>query len=185
MRGKPGRVMRWQAAPRGEMVVMRIQVASTWLTRARGLLGSRDRVAAGKTLLIVPCRSIHTFGMREHIDVAFVDAQGLVRRSYINLAPNRLLVCRDARMVLERFTPKALREVEGEIPRGALPVTCDDWPHAGDTLQLQVAGSLADTGRELAQCGSSSLRMSSQGLSRGVVLERQGGVAAFTGEVRS
>ena len=52
---------------------MRIHVARSFLQRARGLLG-RAPLAADEALLIRPCSSIHTFGMRFAIDVVFIDA---------------------------------------------------------------------------------------------------------------
>ncbi|MCE9622419.1 MAG: DUF192 domain-containing protein [Actinomycetia bacterium] len=44
-------------------------------SRARGLLG-RDGI--GGALVLAPCRSVHTIGMRFAIDVAYLDEQGVV-----------------------------------------------------------------------------------------------------------
>lgn len=44
-------------------------------SRARGLLG-RDGI--GGALVLAPCRSVHTVGMRFPIDVAYLDEQGFV-----------------------------------------------------------------------------------------------------------
>lgn len=44
-------------------------------SRTRGLLG-RDGI--GGALVLSPCRSVHTLGMRFPIDVAYVDADGVV-----------------------------------------------------------------------------------------------------------
>ncbi|MEQ1872550.1 MAG: DUF192 domain-containing protein [Ilumatobacteraceae bacterium] len=44
-------------------------------SRARGLLG-RDGI--GGALVLSPCRSVHTIGMRFPIDVAYLDEQGFV-----------------------------------------------------------------------------------------------------------
>lgn len=43
--------------------------------RARGLLG-RDGIEGA--LVLTPCRSVHTLGMRFAIDVAYLDEQGVV-----------------------------------------------------------------------------------------------------------
>lgn len=91
-----------------------IDRACTLRSRLRGLLG-KD-VASG-TLLIEPCSSIHTFGMRRPIDVAFVASDGTVLAVCRDLDPNRLLSCRGAVATFERFA--------SEKP----------WPEAGDKLR--------------------------------------------------
>ena len=53
----------------------KVRTASTFLSRFVGMLGT-DAVADGEELWIVPCRSVHTLGMRYPIDVAFLDARG-------------------------------------------------------------------------------------------------------------
>lgn len=45
----------------------------------RGLLG-RAEPLPGEAWWFVPCRAVHTFGMRYGIDVVFLDAQGEVLR---------------------------------------------------------------------------------------------------------
>lgn len=40
-------------------------------------------------VLVIPTRSVHTFGMRFSIDVAFCGADGTVRRT-VTLRPNRV-----------------------------------------------------------------------------------------------
>jgi uncharacterized membrane protein (UPF0127 family) len=55
-------------------------------SRARGLLG-RDGI--GGALVLAPCRSVHTFGMRFAIDVAYLDAQGVVIKT-VRMRRNRL-----------------------------------------------------------------------------------------------
>ncbi|MEU9762751.1 DUF192 domain-containing protein [Streptomyces sp. NPDC047985] len=47
-----------------------LRIAATYRTRSRGLLG-QDGIDGA--LLITPCGSVHTFGMRFTIDVAYVD----------------------------------------------------------------------------------------------------------------
>ena len=50
----------------------------------------------------LPCRAIHTLGMRITIDVIFIDAEGRVLDVLGNVRPNRLLVTRrGARAVVE------------------------------------------------------------------------------------
>lgn len=83
--------------------MIRIAVANSFFARLRGLLGTQDDWGYGKTALLIPhCRSVHTFGMRYALDIAFVDRQGAVIRSERNVAPGRLLNCKKAVLVLER-----------------------------------------------------------------------------------
>lgn len=69
--------------------------------RLRGLKGPTSR-PCGAYAVLVPCRDIHTFGMKCPIDVAFVDASGMVVAASRNVAPARRLRCARARMTLER-----------------------------------------------------------------------------------
>lgn len=67
------------------VAVAPVLVAETVRERGRGLLG-RDGVDGA--MLLQPCRSVHTFGMRFAIDVAFCDRDLLVLRT-VTLARNR------------------------------------------------------------------------------------------------
>ena len=60
-----------------------------------------DREGAGSGLLIPGCRSIHTFGMRFAIDVAFLDADGAVISRRAGVRPRRIVADRRAFAVLE------------------------------------------------------------------------------------
>ncbi|MHB1040013.1 MAG: DUF192 domain-containing protein, partial [Desulfobacteria bacterium] len=86
---------------RGTVVGERVRTAQTFLSRLAGLLGTAA-IAEGEGLWIVPCRSVHTLGMRYPIDVAFLDARGVVVGILERLPPNRVgRVFRDARGALE------------------------------------------------------------------------------------
>ncbi|UYQ64142.1 DUF192 domain-containing protein [Streptomyces peucetius] len=50
--------------------VARVEIAATYRTRRRGLLG-RDGIDGA--MLLTPCNSVHTIGMRFPIDVAYLD----------------------------------------------------------------------------------------------------------------
>ncbi len=67
--------------------------------RMKGFLVPRPRRCV---LLIAPCRSIHTFGMKHPLDVAFCARDGTVLRSLEKVAPNRVVRCPRACAVLER-----------------------------------------------------------------------------------
>ena len=64
-------------------------VAETPGSRSRGLLGT-DSPPHGGGLLIIPCRNVHTFGMRYPIDVIFVDESWTVRHVVHAMKPGRL-----------------------------------------------------------------------------------------------
>ncbi|GHD45508.1 hypothetical protein GCM10010335_51350 [Streptomyces galbus] len=57
-------------SPAGDPVRVALEIATSYRARTRGLLG-RDGVTGA--LLLSPANSIHTFGMRLAIDVAYLD----------------------------------------------------------------------------------------------------------------
>lgn len=60
-------------------VLAAAEVAATRRARRRGLRGRDDVEGA---LVLRPCRSVHTVGMRFPLDVAFCDRDGVVIRTY-------------------------------------------------------------------------------------------------------
>jgi hypothetical protein len=102
----------------------KVRTARTFLSRLVGLLGTAA-IAEGEGLWIVPCRSVHTLGMRYPIDVAFLDARGVVVGILEGLPPNRVgRVFRDARAALE-------------LRAGTLAAT---GTAPGDRLELEEGG---------------------------------------------
>jgi uncharacterized protein len=75
--------------------VLRARRCVGFLERGRGLL-FRPPLAQDEALLISPCSSVHMFGMRYPIDVAFVDAMGAVMRVRSKLPPFAVVACRSA-----------------------------------------------------------------------------------------
>lgn len=63
------------------------------------LVGPND-----KALLLVPCSDVHTVGMRQAIDVAFIDQRGVVIESHRSVGPFRRLRNGRAVAVVERFS---------------------------------------------------------------------------------
>ena len=59
------------------VVLASLEIARTRSARRKGLLG---RDGFDGALLLPRCRSVHTFGMRFTIDVAFCDRDGMVLR---------------------------------------------------------------------------------------------------------
>lgn len=89
---------------------MSAQFAFSFRARLRGLLGKRD---FDGTLMLAPCRSIHTFGMAFPLDVAFVADDGTVIAVAMGLPPNERASCREAAFALERKAAPSPWLVEG------------------------------------------------------------------------
>ena len=77
-----------------------IHEASTAASRLLGLAYLRE-LPSGHALLIADCRSVHSFGMRFPIDVAFVDENGAPIRIARAVPRRRVLVERRAFAVIE------------------------------------------------------------------------------------
>jgi uncharacterized membrane protein (UPF0127 family) len=87
-----------------ELLGFAVPVATTARSRLLGLaLLPRHRAGAG--LLIPRCRSVHTFGMRFHLDVLFLDADDRVIELRRGVPPGRVIRCRGAMAVLELPSP--------------------------------------------------------------------------------
>jgi uncharacterized protein len=74
--------------------------AETFMERAGGLL-FRRKLTATETLLLKPCNSIHTVGMRYPIDVVYINANGFVLKIIKNMRPFKFSYCKNADTVLE------------------------------------------------------------------------------------
>jgi uncharacterized membrane protein (UPF0127 family) len=82
---------------RDDQVLASAEVAQSRADRRRGLLGRTEL----EGVLILPVRSVHTFGMKFPIDVAFCDAEGTVLR-IVEMRPNRVSrLCWEARTAIE------------------------------------------------------------------------------------
>jgi len=99
---------------------MKFSIAADWKSRLKGLLGTQP---SEELLLLTACKSIHTFGMRYELDIAFIDETGLVLASYRRVPKRKILSQRRAKAVLERaYSP-------------ALP-----WLQAGQQLRFTTNG---------------------------------------------
>jgi len=106
---------------KGSVVASRLVVANTPSTRSRGLLGRRN-LKADEGMLLIPCRSIHTLGMKFALDVVFVSKQMRVVDIRRNVPPGRpLLLSRRAYSTLEL----------------AAGVAADRMIEIGDLLQVE------------------------------------------------
>jgi uncharacterized membrane protein (UPF0127 family) len=81
--------MRLVDADSGEVVVERLEVADSFVSRFFGLMGRRG-LEPGAGLLLEGTNSVHMFFMRFAIDVVFLDRDGRVKRLVSNLRPWRL-----------------------------------------------------------------------------------------------
>lgn len=90
-------------------------VATTFLERAKGLIGRRA-LSEGQGLLIPHCNAIHTLFMRFPIDATFLDRKGEVVKVVRNIRPGRLFVWGGwrARQVLETAPLRETRPSEQE-----------------------------------------------------------------------
>jgi uncharacterized membrane protein (UPF0127 family) len=99
---------------------MNLVLAISLKSRAVGLLSSKV-CRNGEVLLLAPCKSIHTIGMRSKIDIAFIDKEANVLASESNLPPNKL-----------RRHPKATAVVERRSNAE------EPWLKPGSTLKLST-----------------------------------------------
>jgi len=83
------RVLTVRNKTRGKVLGGHIQLADTFTSRLRGLTGAR-RLERGGGLLLSPCRSVHTIGCLQPLDVLFIDRRGCVVAVYENLRPMRV-----------------------------------------------------------------------------------------------
>ena len=79
---------------------MRVEIACSVFSRLRGLLCRKEYP---ELLLLTPCNDIHTFGMHQPIDVAFIARDGTVLESHRSLGARRRLRCKRATSTLERI----------------------------------------------------------------------------------
>lgn len=121
----PGRIER-----AGAPAIPQVWAADRWWSRLRGLLARPPLAEDGsQALLITPCASVHTFGMRYPLDLVYLDRAGEVVGWCEQLAPWRASGCRRAVATVEfhggalaRLRPR-LGEVwqwrsARELPRG-------------------------------------------------------------------
>jgi uncharacterized protein len=101
------------------VLAQQARVADNFFSRLKGLLGSSS-LPADTALVIRPCNSVHTFGMRYPIDVIFADAEHRVIKTVAGMGPGKVAFCRAGRYTVE-------------LPAGTL---ARDGTEAGDQLAL-------------------------------------------------
>jgi len=92
---------RFDRVPRHELGgSLTLFVAGSRRSRMRGLARLAE-LSPGHALLLAPCRSVHTAGMRFALDLLWLDARGEPVRLDLAVAPHRLRSCGRARAVIE------------------------------------------------------------------------------------
>jgi|SRR5580658_6867759 uncharacterized membrane protein (UPF0127 family) len=120
----PNRRMRAVNGTRGTVLAASLEIADTAASRNKGLL-SRDGLAPGGGLWIVPCQSVHTFFMRFPIDLVYLDSRKRVRKVRSAVGAGRISFCLTSQSVIE-------------LPAGTVLET---QTQAGDTLMIEPARS--------------------------------------------
>jgi uncharacterized membrane protein (UPF0127 family) len=118
----PTRRMHAANITRGTVLASSLEVADTGPARNKGLL-TRDGLAPGEGLWIVPCQSVHTFFMRFPIDLVYLDARKRVRKVRSAVGPGRISFCFTAQSVIE-------------LAAGSIQKT---QTQRGDSLAIEIA----------------------------------------------
>ena len=112
---------------RGMVLANRMEVADTSPKRNKGLLG-RNSLAPGEALWIVPCDSVHTFGMRFPIDLIYLDRNNRIKKLCLEVPAWRVSACLTAHSIIE-------------LPAGTIR---DTGTRAGDVLEFSAATPVSD-----------------------------------------
>jgi len=112
---------------RRQFLATRVAVANTHWSRLWGLIGRRPAsFAGGHALWIIPCRGVHTLGMRFPIDVVYLDQHNTVVHIEQRLSP-------------WRFAPVRLKAASVlELPENTL---CSTGTTIGDELEIDTRTS--------------------------------------------
>jgi uncharacterized membrane protein (UPF0127 family) len=105
-----------------------LEVADSGAKRNKGLLG-RKGLSAGEGLWIVPCESVHTFGMQFSIDLVYLNRELRIKKTRSNVPPWRISACLSAHSILE-------------LPAGTIH---DTQTSPGDVLEITATPTSADT----------------------------------------
>lgn len=128
---------------KGCWLAAQLELAHTFLSRMRGLLG-RSGLSASQGLWIKPCNSIHMFGMRFSIDAVFLNRQGRVVKVVEHLRPGRLVL------------PVKMAESVIELPVGTI---ADTQTTVGD--EICIVQSLSHRVVDVDVVDQSSMNQSS------------------------
>lgn len=82
--------MRLRHESSNKILVENLEVAKTFWSRSKGLLGRAD-LPFDQGLWILRCNSIHTFFMRFPIDLIFLNRKMVVTKTMAHVAPGQLV----------------------------------------------------------------------------------------------
>lgn len=95
----------------GQVLIPDVQHANRFFSRLKGLLG-RTEIKTTEALLIEPCNSVHTLGMKFEIGVVFLSASNQVIHAIENMAPGKLSqIVKGSKKVLE-LHPETLKSLD-------------------------------------------------------------------------
>jgi uncharacterized membrane protein (UPF0127 family) len=98
----------------GAVIARRVTVAKRRVERAVGLL-TRDGLDNGEGLLIVPCRGVHTWGMRFTIDLVVLNSAGRVVDAVSGLRPWRFRFPRSGSFSVLELPEGAIASSQTEV----------------------------------------------------------------------
>ncbi len=110
-----------------------MEVADSGPKRNKGLLG-RKGLSAGEGLWIVPCESVHTFGMQFSIDLVYLNRELRIKKTRSDVPPWRISVCLSAHSILE-------------LPAGTIR---DTQTNPGDVLEITAVSPSGENGQDHA-----------------------------------
>lgn len=96
------------------MSEMKVRNLRTFAQRLKGLLGTGAHDTNAMPVIIENCSSVHTFGMRYDIDIAFVNAGYFVIATHRGVRPGKILKSPRARYVLERPASREAWPLKGQ-----------------------------------------------------------------------
>lgn len=96
-----------------QLILPHVMKTSSVIERMRGLL-YREPLKENEALLIQPCSSIHTVGMRYDIDVVFLNQDLTIKKIFTHIKPWRFAMSFGASMVLEMIAGSVERFGLGE-----------------------------------------------------------------------
>ena len=82
------------------IIATNARIADNFVMRLKGLLGV-SHLENGGALVIRPCNSVHTLGMKFAIDVVFLDRHDKVVKIINNMNAGRLSICWHSNYVIE------------------------------------------------------------------------------------
>ena len=107
---------------RNTLIASSAGLAVNFMTRLIGLLGTK-KLDKGKALVIRPCSSIHTIGMKYAIDVVFLDKQNKIVKIINDMPAGKFSLCSGSSYVIE--LPAGTIEATGTVVGDKISLTDD------------------------------------------------------------